>query len=98
MKEVSNDSPEELPEGIFVFHNPNAKNPLPPSFLENVCVTHIYFENGGIVFSGNFVPIVLRYNCVAPLYDGLFPSITELLRLYNRMTVNDFYEEYIGEQ
>ena len=98
MKEVSNNLPEELPEGIFVFHNPNAKNPLPSSFLENVYVTHIYFENGGIVFSGNSTPIVLRYNCIAPLYDGLFPSITELLRLYNRMTVNDFYEENMEEK
>lgn len=97
MKEVSNEQPEELPEGIFVFHNPNAKNPLPSSFLENVCVTHIFFEDGHIAFSGNGLPIIFRYNCFAPLYNGLFPSITELLRLYNRMTVNDFYEIYKEE-
>ena len=97
-KEVSNKQPEELPEGIFIFHNPNAKNPLPPSFLKNVCVTHIYFEDGRIAFSGNGSPIVFRYNCSSPLYDCIKPSIIELLALYNRMPVDDLYEVYTEEE
>ncbi len=91
IKEVSDTQKEEITEGVFIFHNPNAKNVLPDSFLASTCVTNIYFENGQMTFSGNGLPIVARCNIIAPIYDGLLPSIYELLRLYNRMTSEEFY-------
>lgn len=91
-KVITSDYKEEISEGVFVFHNPNASNPIPDSFLVNTCVTNIYLEDGGIRVKGNCSPIVARYSSFVPI-EALIPSINELMRLYNHITVEEFYPE-----
>lgn len=46
---------EAWAEGIWIFHNPNAKNPLQPELFPNVA--HVYLENGGFnVYLGSVFP------------------------------------------
>lgn len=68
---VGKDSPEELEDGVFVFHNPNAKNKLPEDFLEGVAVTQFYFDNGELSYIGNATPIISRINMSKLLYQNL---------------------------
>ena len=92
-KVITPDYKEEISEGVFVFHNPNASNPIPDSFLVNTCVTNVYLEDEGIRVKGNNPPLVARYSSFVPI-EALIPSIKELLRLYNHITVEEFYSEY----
>ncbi len=89
-KVITPDYKEEISEGVFIFHNPNASNPIPASFLANTCVTNVYLEDGEIRVKGSNPPLVARYNSFLPI-EVLIPSIKELMRLYNHITVEEFY-------
>ena len=60
IQEVSSNSPEELSDGLFVFHNPYAKNKLSHKVFENSNAIQISVENGNLKFEGNNLPIVSR--------------------------------------
>lgn len=59
---VSQEVPEELTDGLFVFHNPNAKNPLPKSVFEGSNVIQVFINGSAIEFSGENLPLVARFN------------------------------------
>lgn len=60
--EVSNDNPEYLSDGVFIFHNPNAKNPLPSDMFKETNAIQITVKDGGLFFEGENLPIVARFN------------------------------------
>lgn len=62
IQDVSRENPEELSDGLFIFHNPYAKNPLKPDLFRNSNVTQIKVENKKIKFKGNNSPIFSRIN------------------------------------
>lgn len=62
VQEVSADNPEELIDGVFIFHNPNAKNKLPLSVFSDSGAVQVYVENGGIKFDATSLPLVARIN------------------------------------
>ena len=93
IQEVSVDSPEHLADGVFIFHNPNAKNKLGENVFSGIPVTQFYIEDGDINISGNETPMIVRINTSRPLHNASKNYIVDCVRLYNRMTPEDFYEE-----
>lgn len=89
---VDTSCPEDIADGVFVFHNPKAKNKLPETFSEKIAVTQFYFEDGNLMCSGNVTPIVARLNTSKMFKPVIFPEIQEAIRKYNRMNIEDFYE------
>lgn len=90
LRKVAQNNPENIADGIFVFHNPNAKNKLPENFFKELAVTQFFYEDDYLNYLGNEAPIVARINTSKIL--NLEPEIIESLRKYNRMSVEDFYE------
>lgn len=62
VQEVSPEYPEELTDGLFVFHNPYAKNKLPSYFLADTNAIHIEKVGNGFKCEANDRPIVSRLN------------------------------------
>ena len=89
LQNVSPFSTEDIGDGIFVFHNPNAKNKLPDNLFENVAITNIQMDNTGVCFFGNECPIVARIN--TPLLQNDF-LLCEIVREYNRLSPSEFYD------
>lgn len=84
--------PENIADGVFVFHNPNAKNKLSENFFKKIAVTQFFFEDGNLMYSGNVMPIVARLNISKIISPIIFPEIQESIRKYNRIDVDAFYE------
>jgi flavodoxin len=59
---VTPEEPEYLSDGVFVFFNPNAKNPLPTDFFGKTNAISIFELEGGIAMFGENLPIVQRFN------------------------------------
>lgn len=62
IQDVSETNPEELSDGLFLFHNPFAKKPLSQNAFDNSNVLHVIADNKGVLFEGNNSPIVSRVN------------------------------------
>lgn len=64
---VSSSNPEFLSDGLFIFHNPFAKNPMDKNLFKDTNIININFniETGMKTFEGNNLPIVSRLNLFA---------------------------------
>lgn len=86
---VSPESPEILTDGLFVFHNPNAKNPLP---LETFNVPGIsqYYCDAKATFRriGNPNPTIARISIPKQFANSLEKHIDENLLCYNSIPKN----------
>ena len=89
---VSEENPEDIADGVFIFHNPNAKNKLNENFFRNLCVTQFFLENGELVSLGNMTPIIARVNTSMILRNLIEPKLLENLRMYNKLSFEDFYD------
>lgn len=77
---------EPIEKGLFVFHNPYAKNPLPLSFFGNAYVTQIYLDdNGGLSFFGNPMLLMRRYNVPNRRIQTVEPALYLGLHQYQNM-------------
>jgi len=81
---VSQDTPEHLSDGLFIFHNPFAKNPISKDLFKNTNAINIQFDidKGYNTFEGNNLPIVSRLN----LFQGehfFKNSISEIVESFN---------------
>lgn len=92
LQEVSQDIPEDIADGVFVFHNPYAKNKLPNELFSKIAVTQLFFENKNLVYLGNDSPLIARLNTNKVVYQHEKIRFQECLRLYNRLSPKDFYE------
>ena len=92
LHEVSLQCPEDIADGVFVFHNPNAKNKLPKEFFGSLAVTQFFLEDEDLKYSGNAIPIVARLNIPTILKATFQPHIHECIRQYNQLDAADFYE------
>ena len=61
IQEVGQDSPEQLLDGLYVFHNPYAKNNLPLSELNKTGLLQFSMVNKDVEIKGTHFPIVARY-------------------------------------
>lgn len=57
---VDSESPERISDGIFIFHNPHAKDPICPSLFDKTNVTHVFLEDDNIKLLGNTTPLYTR--------------------------------------
>lgn len=89
---VSPDLPEDFADGVFIFHNPNAKNKLSETVFNAVAVTQFFYDKKCLKYLGNETPIVARYNTSMAFQKVLEPEILENIRHYNRLKREDFYE------
>ncbi|EOU1650933.1 hypothetical protein OQL15_000839 [Clostridium perfringens] len=85
---VSEKVPEDIADGTFIFHNPNAKNKLPEDFFDEVAVTQFYYENNQLIYKGNIAPIIARINTtkvLAPIFENM---IKASINIHNMMISN----------
>lgn len=82
---VSQETPEELTDGLFVFHNPNARNPLPKSVFEKSNAIQVFQKGNCIEISEENLPLVARFNGLKMNFPGLFMNqlIVETFNNYN---------------
>jgi hypothetical protein len=82
---VSQEVPEELTDGLFVFHNPNAKNPLPKSVFDGSNAIQVSVKGSAIEFSGENSPLVARFNHLKMNFPGHLMNclIFETIDSYN---------------
>jgi hypothetical protein len=62
IQDVSVDNPEELSDGLFIFHNPFAKNKISLEQFSNSNIFQITFEERKLMFASENLPIVSRLN------------------------------------
>lgn len=77
IQEVSRDVPEELQDGLCIFYNPNAQNPLPQDIFRNTSI----LQYDGSLFYSEQRPLYARYNRMKQLQDQL--KCTLLSSLYD---------------
>jgi hypothetical protein len=62
-QEVSKDSPELHSDGVFIFHNPNARVKLSADTFAGCCALQIILDKNGILqFVGGREPMLIRLN------------------------------------
>jgi hypothetical protein len=91
---LSQDSPEYIDEGVFLFHNPNAKYKITPEMFGNTNITQIFFDNGRILRNADTYPIVARLNFIKGLERLLHPYIEQQMMLYNREDMNKVLKHF----
>lgn len=83
--EVSKETPEYLSDGLFIFHNPLAKNPLPNDLFDKTNAVNITFDisTGGSERRANNLPLVSRLNLVSGKYILSF-MYSEIFEKFNQ--------------
>ncbi|MFP0710529.1 hypothetical protein ACLDYB_09520 [Acinetobacter baumannii] len=62
IKEINQNNPEMFSDGLFLFHNPNAKQPLDPSVFKGQGIIQVFQKKKKLVFSNTAKPLVCRLN------------------------------------
>ena len=85
IQDVNPENPEELSDGLFIFHNPFAKNPLPFSVFEKSNAIQITVNDTGFRLEGNNSPIVSRLNISKILMPDTIKTqiMTETINRFN---------------
>ncbi|PFQ75689.1 hypothetical protein COK15_15130 [Bacillus cereus] len=80
---VTPETKETLTDGLFVFHNPNAKNPLSLEAFQGLGVTQYYFENVALKRTGNPNPTIARISIPKQFINLAGRHIEDSLFTYN---------------
>lgn len=91
LQKVSEKFPELLSDGLFLFHNPYAKNKLDIECFENSNVTQFFWKEGKLIHTSNTYPIVSRLNIPKILEIPYRVLIDEYLRQYNGYSPMEAY-------
>lgn len=91
LQRVGTDSPELLTDGLFLFHNPYAKNKLDIQCFEHTNITQFFWNDGKLMHTSNTNPIVCRLNFHKMLEEGFSMLIAEYMRQYNDFSPMEFY-------
>jgi hypothetical protein len=62
MEEITPETPESIFDGVFIFHNPNARIKLPISVFDKSGMVQITMEDGSLNFSGKRRSVYSRLN------------------------------------
>lgn len=73
MKPVTPENPELFSDGLFLFHNPKAKNPLNPQIFKDQGIIQVFKEKDHIKFDGDQLPLICRVN--RPLLVNFFKNL-----------------------
>lgn len=60
--DVTKENPEYLSDGLFIFHNPNAKNKISFNQFKSSNAIQVTFDDGNFKFEGENTPIYSRLN------------------------------------
>ena len=87
---VNPECPEILSDGVFIFHNPLATNPIDEQMF--MMTTQFFLEENEINILGIETPLIARLNTV----PGYIPNfkITEAIRRYNEKEFSEFYDVF----
>jgi len=78
IQDVSKGNPEELSDGLFIFHNPHAKNKLSREQFSKSNIFQITFDERKLIFGGENTPIFSRLNMPKMLFpDFLIHQISK---------------------
>lgn len=91
LQHVGVDSPEFLTDGLFLFHNPYAKNKLDIRCFEDTSVTQFFWQEGRLTHTSNTYPVVCRLNFPKFLQQEFLILIDEYLRQYNNFSPIEYY-------
>lgn len=91
LQHVGVNSPELLTDGLFLFHNPYAKNKLDIRCFEDTSVTQFFWQDDKLIHTSNTCPIVCRLNLSKFLQHGFLMLIDEYLRQYNNFSPMEYY-------
>ncbi|MEJ8553758.1 hypothetical protein [Tepidibacter sp. Z1-5] len=81
---VSKDDPEELSDGLFIFHNPNAKNKLPRDVFSKSNAVQIFYDQG-LRIESNSLPLVARINMSKLFINSIIDDVLNEINFnYNR--------------
>lgn len=81
-----------MSDGIFIFHNPNAKNKLPFQNFENSSITQFTIEEDGGIYHTNSQNLIERTDFPKVLKEGFSTLILEYVRHYNKVEMKEFYD------
>lgn len=95
---VNSSFPEVLSDGVFIFHNPNAKKKIPVEYFETTNATQYFMKEDKLIYTSNTYPIVARLDIPAIMKQGFEPLIQENLRTYNNVNIKDFYSIKSSEE
>lgn len=85
---TSNESPEVLTDGVWIFHNPIAKNKLAPLNFYDAGITNFFKNDEGYYVYGNMNPTISRLNIPNIMCHEYFPKIEIMLEQYNKENFN----------
>lgn len=98
LKKVSPKNPEHLLDGIFIFHNPNAKIKLPFECFANEHITQITVNDKGKIEHTNIPNLIVRTDFPKLLKKGFNMIIQEYVRHYNKCGVREFYNNIDNDE
>ena len=91
LQKVSKECPELLSDGLFLFHNPYAKNKLDIKCFESSNVTQYFWKNNKLFHTNNTYPIICRLNFPSILEKSYRQLIDEYVRQYNNFSPIEAY-------
>lgn len=91
---ASEDSPELLTDGLWIFHNPYAKNKLNVFDFYDKGIINVSMEKGRIYTCGNGNPTVSRLNYPKVMRAPYFQYIENIIESYNQNENFDFTDCY----
>ncbi|AXI08431.1 hypothetical protein CUC15_05645 [Oceanobacillus zhaokaii] len=81
---VTPNSAELLEDGLFIFHNPNASNPLDLKFFNSPGITQIFIDkNMRVRYTGNHCPTIARLDLPNELINIFGDRIFRQVEAYN---------------
>ncbi len=89
---VNCEAPENLADGVFVFHNPNARNKLPLEYFSNECITQFTINSHGNIEHTNVKNLMVRTDFPKIMKSGFDILIKEYVRHYNKVSMKEFYD------
>lgn len=86
IKSINENNPENFADGLFLFHNPNATNPLNPSIFKDQGIIQVFQKkNKKLIFSNDSQPLILRLNRDGMKFNTALQKLS-LDELYNTET------------
>ena len=85
---INENNPEELADGLFVFHNPFAKNKLDTSVFRNKGIMQIKADDKGHIFENDRLPLFSRLNHFLR-HNFIINSLT--FEAFNKFNAKDHY-------
>lgn len=85
---INENNPEELADGLFVFHNPFAKNKLDTSVFRNKGIMQIKADDKGHIFENDRLPLFSRLNHFSR-HNFIINSLT--FEAFNKFNAKDYY-------